>query len=260
MPSFEPVNDDHAITAVTATLLLDEYVEPAVLQRAADPNAPWREGLPATLPLPPVKVSLSGQEAEVPALQLAIVRPDARPIWAARFSGFEISVECTAYSRWNSVWDQMSRLLTDAYSLVREQQPDANILGFQLEVGDEFRSLASSYEPGDLIRRDGPLGAHAFQDPGLWHVNVGSLRLERKFRIIDTLNAKMTANKGEDSSPTPPFRFVVKHRQRVNPLREGEFLTLEDIVDVVVGLHQNNKDRLSAVLTPEMLKRVGLAL
>lgn len=259
MTTFRPANDDHAVTSVRFYLRLDEFVEPPALQAAATKITPWHEQLPAIQTLPPVSQVIQGQTFEFPGLQCSVVRPDAQPIWALRFIGFEIVVECFAYTRWERVWSQARAFLGDAYKLVRTHQADANILEVRLQVVDRFLSESDDYDGNRLFKADGFIGNRLLSEKGPWHSNTGWFEYLDDARILHALNVGVRRQQSSDSADLAAFAFTVTHSQSVSPA-PSEHLSWERVTELVEELHVQNKVKLTSLLQPEMLDRIGLKL
>lgn len=240
-------------------LRLDEFVEPPALQAAATKITPWHEQLPAIQTLPPVSQVIQGQTFEFPGLQCSVVRPDAQPIWALRFIGFEIVVECFAYTRWERVWSQARAFLGDAYKLVRTHQADANILEVRLQVVDRFLSESDDYDGNRLFKADGFIGNRLLSEKGPWHSNTGWFEYLDDARILHALNVGVRRQQSSDSADLAAFAFTVTHSQSVSPA-PSEHLSWERVTELVEELHVQNKVKLTSLLQPEMLDRIGLKL
>ena len=256
LTSFRPVNDDHAVTSVAFQLRLDEFVEPPTLQAAATEGA-WRATLPAVLPTPPATAIIQGQPVELPATQFAVVRPDARPVWALRFAGFEVTVECHAYTRWASVWEQAYLYLDQAFTLIRAHQSDTHVLEVRLQVGDRFLSDASDYDGAQLFNAGGAIGDHFLSQRGAWHSNAGWFETPDDLRVLNALNIQASGERKPGATSVSSYAFTVSHRQAA-ALPGGGTIPWERVKGIIEGLHDRNKQELRKLLKNEMLTRIGL--
>lgn len=257
LTTFRPANEDHAVVNVSFQLRLDEFVEPATLQAAATADTRWRESLPAVQPLSPVSHVLDGQSLELPVLQCAVVRPDARPIWTLRFAGFEVIVECFAYTRWQRVWEQAQSYLQEAYELVRKYQADANILEVRLEVVDLFHSQAASYQATNLFQPNTEIANRLLDQGGAWHANSGWFESTADMRRLAQLKVNVRGQPSGDATEPSPYSFTIAHAQNASrlPLQP---IPWESVPAIVNDLHMRNKALLLRLLQPEVLSRIGM--
>jgi hypothetical protein len=257
--TFRPVNDDHAITSVAVGLKLDEFVEPQTLQVLAQADVGWKKLLPAVLPAAPAVISgAAGQNLEIPSLQFAIVRPDARPIWSLRFNGFNVVVECTAYTRWADVWRRAKDMLEEAYRTVRMVQSDANIQEMTLQVNDSFLTDSDAYTAGELLVTGDLIGNRVLNGGGIWHVNTGWFADDGELRVLHGLNCSATRKPAGNSEPPPPFTTVsVMHLQRASH-SSAAILEPARLDEIVCSMHEANKAEISRLLVPSMLAQIGL--
>lgn len=259
MTSFAPINDDHAVTQVIFSLRFDEVIEPLTLE-AARRTAPWLKALPAISELPPVEVTQGGHSFEVPALQFAIVRPDAKPIWALRLNGYELEVECTAYSRWAEVWRVAQEYIEQAWAIFREHQEDINIVDFRLSVTDAFVSEAESYDISELFKDGKYYKRLEVANDGVWHRSLGWMEDEEAAVVSHALWLKGTARLSKGKY-LPPYRVTAKHMLRSVVAIDGVPQSSSDLSDLdrlISLLHEKNKEVVAGLLTDEMNKRVGL--
>lgn len=254
--NFSPVNDDHAITNVLFSLALDEFIEPAVLA-AASAAAPWRDTLPGLSRLPDAQISMLGQTFETPALQAAIVRPDGRPLWALRFNGTELTVECTAYTRWNAVWSQASGYLHQAWDLIRGAQPNAQILEYRLAVTDAFSTDADAYSPAALFVENCPILPPSLYGAGpIWHANTGWVDVVSSGRVFETIQAQSTGQR-EGYQAKGPYRVTIQHALRAS-VDQSPHSDLGQMDATITDLHARNKRLLMSALRAEVLSGIGL--
>lgn len=257
MANFSPINDDHAITNVVFSLALDEFIEPPVLVAAAS-LAPWRDTLPGLSHLPDAQISVLGQTHETPALQAAIVRPDGRPIWALRFNGTELAVECTAYTRWDSVWAQASGYLEQAWALLRGHQPDVHVLEYRLAVTDAFTTQEDTYRLAELFNEDAAIFPKALADAGsIWHLNLGWVEVVDTGRVFETMQTQSTGRR-DGYEAKGPYRITLQHALRA-AVDQNPHEDLSQMNAVITDLHLRNKRLVKDALRPDVLDRIGLS-
>lgn len=251
LTEFTPINDDHAVTSVTFALRLDEFIEPAVLEAAQ--GAKWRAALPAMSSLPAIEIS----GMEIPAVQFAIVRPDARPLWALKLNGYELSIECTAYTRWAEVWGHARQILEEAWHLIRSHQSDAGVIEFRLQVVDQFKIADNEYDLSGLFNDNGTLSAVPFKGSPIWHSNIGWFDQVEDLGWLNALGAQATTSHAKDGRPVGPFKFTVNHLQRAS-IGGAAVQSIDRMDEIVCKFHENNKAQLVNILNPEIAKRIGL--
>jgi hypothetical protein len=105
---FDPVNQDHAIHAVTFSATLDHVLDEGELSAIRREHRLWRAELPAASPIQAVMVRLnpatrSQETINAVGVQFARLRPDGSPAWLLRAAGQEVVVECFLYTRWGRV-------------------------------------------------------------------------------------------------------------------------------------------------------------
>lgn len=256
MTTFAPINDDHAVTSVLFGLQLDEFIEPNTLDAFRSASM-WPEELPAVSNLPSVQINQGGQNYPVPALQYAIVRPDSRPIWSVKFSGYDLVVECTAYSRWAETWATASRYLSEAFKALRRQQPDLNIIDFRLQVTDQFVAQVEDFDASDLLNADCTyIPKFAFDGRKVWNAAAGWYDKSGDLTFADTF-AIQVQGRGEDNSVKAPYLFTVQHFGKAttpgNPAPDIE--RLDEVTNI---LHDRNKVVIASALSNEAKQRIGL--
>ncbi|KIC60634.1 hypothetical protein RM53_04165 [Brevundimonas nasdae] len=258
MTSFAPINDDHAVTSVLFGLQLDEFIEPPTIELIKR-AMPWSDSLPAVSALPPVEINQGGQNFPMPAVQFAIVRPDSRPLWSVKFSGYDLIVECTVYSRWADVWNSASRYLSEAFELVRSKQTDVNIADFRLQVTDQFRTAEEGYKASELFAEGSRyLSPMAYDGRQVWNNAVGWIETEGDVRYSDTLAIQIQGNE-DGSTVTPPYLVTIQHFGRAvtagDPVPE-----IGRLDELITNLHERNKNVIGEILSAEMRQRIGLKL
>ena len=257
LAKFRPVNEDHAVTQVAFQLRLDEFVEPPVLEavRSGDPG--WKKALPALLNMPPLTVGVGSQQLELPGVQSAIVRPDARPIWAVRLQGFDLTVECSAYTRWKDIAGQATAYLGQAFSLVKEFQADANIVDVRLGVIDQFATDENDYVASELFQPEGLIAAELLRRGGIWHSNSGWLEVFKDVRVLHSLNVQATGKRSSESLPVGPYTVAVNHQQQAAAWPEAP-IDPKRIEELMEMLHEANKAVIARLIAKDMLDQIGL--
>lgn len=258
MTSFAPINDDHAVTSVLFGLQLDEFIEPPTIE-IIKRRLPWSDSLPAVTALPPVEINQGGQNYPMPAVQFAIVRPDSRPLWSVKFSGYDLIVECTVYSRWAEVWKTAGQYLSEAFELVRSKQTDVNIVDFRLQVTDQFRAADEVYKATDLFTEGNRyLSPLAYDGRQIWNNAVGWFETEGDVRYSDTLAVQAQGHE-DGSTVTAPYLVTIQHFVRAvtagDPAPE-----IERLDEVITKLHERNKNVIGEILSKDMRERIGLKL
>jgi len=256
LTSFSPINDDHAVTSVLFGLHLDEFVEPPTIEAIRQSN-PWNADLPAVTTLPLVEIVQGGQTYNVPAVQFAIVRPDSRPLWSLKFTGYDIVVECTAYSRWAEVWKTAAEYLTQAFSLVRSVQEDVNIADFRLQVTDQFAASVERYNVDDLFNPASQyLSPLALDGRQLWNSAVGWFEDQGNVSFSDMLSVQV---QGHDNGTRigAPYLVTIQHYGRATTAGEP-VPEIDRLDDVISTLHLRNKAAVSDLISQTMRERIGL--
>lgn len=253
--TIKPINEDHAVTSVVITLQLDEFVEARTLQAMRKEPPSWREELPAITPTT-VQIQADGQGFDIPGVQFAIVRPDARAIWALGLQGYELSVECTAYTRWAGVWAQARGYLLATLASIRQTQPEAKVSEVRLKVADQFRSVGLEYSAEDLFDLTGALDDVAKRGP-IWNLNTGWFHFEGSTRVQSALAIRVAGQSGPDNYPTGPFNFYLMHEQRAR-LRNPGPLSDDQVEPLVLEMHFKNKAELARLLSTSMKSQIGL--
>ena len=256
MTNFVPINDDHAVSSVLFGVQLDEFIEPQVIA-ALKAESPWKLELPALLDLPTVDIEASGQSHSVPALQFAIVRPDSRPLWSLRFRGFDLVVECTAYSRWDEVWITASKFLEEAFAFIKQHQPDLHILDFRLQVTDQFTTSEKSMDFSELFKKGNkyvpPLAHEGTQ---LWNTAVGWFEDHGSVKRNQTLAIQIQGT-SEEGVIREPYMITIQHFTRAEIVGDIQADTAR-LNDIITTLHLENKRVMTELLEQSALERIGL--
>ncbi|MCR9056300.1 MAG: TIGR04255 family protein [Rhodobacteraceae bacterium] len=265
---FAPINDDHAIDAVSFSVFFAHPLPPGAINALVMNKAAWADDLPHERSdmLQTFQVGGGGphlrQVEQTPAFEFSYLRPDGRPIWSLRTDVASITVLNTSYTRWEKIWPKSERLLKAALFAMATFNNTPNVIELAFEVKDSFLGDRDNYDISELLNLDAEEIARFCKRAGsTWHQHTGWFEyLEPEFQVLnqlflDSVDAK--GFKGEKSFVT------IRHMQRLRPnvpkaikevASEEKFL----LADQVNTLHGRNKSLLNKLLTQKMANRIGL--
>lgn len=173
------------------------------------------------------------------------------------FNGTELVVECTAYTRWESVWGQASEYLQQAWALLKSHQPDVHVLEYRLAVTDAFTAPEDAYRVGELFNQDATILPRMLADAGpIWHLNLGWVEVVSNGRIFETMQTQSTGRR-EGYEAKGPYRITLQHVLRA-AVDQTPHEDLSQMNALITDLHLRNKRLVKDALRPEILERIGL--
>jgi uncharacterized protein (TIGR04255 family) len=252
---FVPVNGDHAVFTVAFAVQFDDFVTPPDLQAFANQLPDIQADLPAN--------SVINNENEFGVL-FSYRRPDSSAVWALRFAGNSIAVECTQYTRWERVSSQAFKYLTAAITALLERRPDIGFGQRSLQVRDKFiQDDSAEYDISSALKPSDLLIPSIFSAGKAWHSHFGWFE---DFYVEDetVLNRLEVASSGGDvfdvaqRSATHQWSLIIDHFQEVrSALLDGEEI-IQRLDSDYGSLHKKNKEVLTKVLTDEMQDVISL--
>jgi uncharacterized protein (TIGR04255 family) len=266
---FDPVNQDHAIFAVTFSATLDHVLDEGNLSAIRREHRVWRAELPAMSPVQAVMMRVNpatrAQETiNAMGVQFARLRPDGSPAWLLRAVGQEVVVECFLYTRWERVWERARYYIIRVIKLLCESQIELKIPAVSLTVQDRFRVTRQPYDLSTLLVHNDVLPRHVFERGSFWHSHSGWFQPENMGQVLNVVNIEsrdgFTSPSGGDDEANALF-VVFMHLQQYRPTEaiSGNRTEFESVLnELLEKMHQSNKRLMHTMLTPDMRKRIGL--
>jgi uncharacterized protein (TIGR04255 family) len=197
MTEFVPLNEDHAIQSVTWAVALDKPLDRNSIAAVQKNHFRWQAGLPA-IELPQgfeIEITPQGSVARPASgntVMFSFLRPDGTPAWALRFSGAEIAVECTRYTRWERIWPAARGYLESALEVVNGIEPDRKVTLSALRFVDKFRGTGEPYNLRTLFKPNLYIPEKIFAFNSLWHSHVGWFQSSGPNTVLQNINLDAT--------------------------------------------------------------------
>lgn len=183
--------------------------------------------------------------------------------WNLRVEDQMAAVNCLAYTRWSETWEQAKRYLDLVSRLLIA--PENPVVSISLEYVDRFLfgGAQEDFPFVEIFKTDSLfLTAHTRNSGGLWHVNQGWFEndVPEAKRALNILNITAGHSEGEHQT-------TVHHNctmQFGKPLTSHKMLFANDesgqqkVERIFTWLHSKNKEILNALLSDDMLVRIGL--
>ncbi len=265
-----PAHGDHAIVEVAFQVELDRPWSPEDLGNLERLAPSVRDELPACRRLemqpPPQGIVWPGPAG--PSLEFAAYRRNGSFEWRVLCAAATVTVNCSAYTRWQRVSDAVLRYLRGVFQHTEQRA----VRALTLQYIDEF-----------LIDSDGPIDWSQLFDLGcdllppafpsrgaVWHLHQGwftdlAAEVARTSSESGRLLERLHLDSGQRAllGADRPEHFVrIDHYQRlelVHPLETGALLHEPDpLRNAFDELHERNKTRLAALLCEDVKKRIGL--
>jgi len=176
---------------------------------------------------------------------------------AIQVSKQNLVVLINKYTRWDSVWPEVSGWLNLLTPFILDGQP---ITGATLQYSDKllWRGDPSKLPLNEILREGSKyLPANAFETKGLWHSHHGfiaELDTPIDYQRVDNVNVNLV--------PEPPslaIQLVTSHRGTLkNPIWDTNKAG-ETIASLMQSFHQRNKQIIKDLLTDQVCEKIGLA-
>ena len=259
--SFEPCNENHAITEVVfAVVGLSGFTyDDRSRVKAAHPE--WKALLPGQEePVFNIAVAAPGadQPPPMPPLAFTRFRADGGVDWRLLLDTNALVVNCGSYTRWEEVWTIVRGLFADVAGVLHSQEE--KIKSVVLEYLDVFRWIGDDrYDVRSLLQEGGSVPPHIFERGPSWHLHQGwfvDAKEPVPGRILQRMHIDSAADAGHGQ-----VRFNTHHRFDLQdtPDLQGTFAEPDSLVDGLFSrLHGISKTLLADFLTPEMAQRINL--
>jgi uncharacterized protein (TIGR04255 family) len=222
--------------------------------------------LPGKKHLQGLSIRMEGPETQLSTGTSSLVdftrsRPDGSVEWAISLRPDFISCNTSAYVGWKAAKPRLIGLLRPFVEVAVSL--GASIQAIGLQYLDTFRWPQSDGNRVEeiLSRQSAWVPVRCFQQPFLWHVHQGWFtEAPQGRRVLNNLNIDLQHEDGD--TKLVALKIHGQHRLQAvgfkslsqTSIHEAE---LESAADM---LHQMNKDALAELLTPAIIKRIGLNL
>lgn len=286
---FRPIHGDHAILEVVFQIALDRPLMRSEIQALAARHQELAEDLPSARmaeQMHPVMDAAGGDvfislpmmpgqgQSQTPSLEFTAFRRDGNIEWRLQCAGPLVTVNCTAYTRWERVWGRARRYLSFVLGLVSEEKP-RRVQRFLLQYNDLFiwEGGSEDYRIDELVNMTSSLVPASLTDRGaVWHLHQGWFAAPSTLmpgsessaaagRILERLHVDSV--EGMVMGTTAPKLSVrIDHLARYDLEADIESSTMfaeGGIGDACFeSMHQLNKRRLIEFLNRPILEEVGL--
>ncbi|WP_339694652.1 hypothetical protein [uncultured Parasphingorhabdus sp.] len=250
---FSPINDDHAVQNVVFGLSFSDWVKPEDLGQLAQEYLSLQEELPAFQQV---------DTNEEFGVSLSYKRPDASSIWVFRFSGNNIAVECTRYTRWDKISNKALGYILAACRSIIARNKEVEFFQASFQVIDKFVTADDTYRLSGLLNKCPLIVPKAFDSGRSWHSHTGWF--EDKASDLKILNRLELSAGGEDFFDTNIGKISNRSFVKVDHLQETRIQTmngtqvLEKLNDLFAMLHIGNKNTMTELLGKPMQKKINL--
>jgi uncharacterized protein (TIGR04255 family) len=176
--------------------------------------------------------------------------------WTASIRPELISVNCTAYDRWQNVKPQALAILRPFLDAVMDRGAKVNAIGLQYQDAFRLRDGASPAATGELFRKNGKyLPMHIFEQPSFWHCHQGWFsKASDERRILNNVATELAdVNGGHFARIGGQHRMFAISLDGLTPMP----ITAGEIDQILQCLHNENKDVINGILSDDALKAIG---
>ncbi len=267
---FQPVNTDHSIQMVAFTAALSGPLKTSTVETLKAQPAAWKAALPALdlvqsieFPPPPPSALANARPTMRVGLDFSVKRPDGASVWALRFHGNSVVVECTRYTRWDLVWAEAKNYLYAALARLGEVEADLNVTSLGLWYIDTFVSPDPMSDTKDLYVDSKYLPKFAFEQGAEWHAHTGWFERRAIGRILHNLNVDTQVTSRSDPVSGESFGEAVStvtHSQVCTRFLSVNLISVnwQEFDAEFEQMHRNNKQILQDLLSPAIKYKVQL--
>lgn len=271
---FKPVNGAHAVVETvfffefSTRILSDEAIEEYLAPAYADALARVDQSGSVELSFDAASRESTQREIFTYTFSNGSDEENEAPEWAVRITdGIQVSIHCTAYTRWDAVSKQAFKFLD---KLARHSQATLDLRSLGFKVVDQFR-----YEPSegtyDLRLLCSPSSSYLspknFESGDRWHNNSGWFwEHPNGKQILNHLNVNSSAVSVQHKAPHT--YVTMDHVQVLRREEEGDALFCSFDADqfsrvaheFFEPLHDQNKLVIKNLLTEEACRRLSLVV
>lgn len=199
-------------------------------------------------------------EQVLDSVQFQQFRPDGALAWSFAAQRQYLSVTCSDYSRWATVWKTAADLFSRFVPCVPENFPLAAV---GLQYVDQFliEGNVEAFKLGDVFRKPNDFVApRVFDLQGLWHSNHGAFEAAGVDGWQTLMNVNISLIPG---ASTQQRVLQIQSLHRALPVH-GEYLVGQlfgetDLLNNLMSFsHERNKSVMAGLLCEDMCNRVGL--
>lgn len=270
---FKPVNGAHA---VVETVFFFEFAERAISDKAIEEQlaGAYAESLPQMEEDPSVELSFDAASQTTSqrvskSFTFSTQTENEAPEWAVRIlDGTQVSIHCTAYTRWDAVSKQAFQYfaLLEKYS---DRKLELNSFGFKVVDRFQHEEREGAYDLNKLLKQTCHyLPSKVFESGDRWHNNSGWFWPHPSGRkILNHLNVNSSAVSIEHLAPKT--YVTIDHVQALRREDASDSLfpdngTSQRLATLVEQffqpLHHQNKIVVNELLTEETCRRLSLVV
>lgn len=261
-----PSNEKNAIQAAAFALELNREVDERAIEKiraAYQREDEFSKTFIVEEVITAIKVQMMGAKQEVTSSEIGglnYIFPDGpKPKWILRIQANTISLTCQVYTCWDEVWTFAKKY----FALIFKELDDYSLMKMVVEYLDEFHiaDVRTNKWIEELFRPETvyiPRFIYDINDP--WHTHNGFITEEKNGdksrRTINAININFVKNDMSGGA----LGMQTQHASSFYLAKKIDLDTLEDIENVMVHNHNQNKSILNQILTDEMLNKIGLKI
>lgn len=176
-----------------------------------------------------------------------------RPDWQLEVASNHLKIYSLNYEGWTPVLSKALEYIVAVKSAL--EVTDLITERIILQVNDIFLfdGDEAEYQQGDLFRDDSAfLTKHSSGMGWLWHVHQGWFEECQNSRLLHVLNI------GTRSDASKPHLTIIEHVMQLHGAWPLNTIESESLQTVFGELHNKNKSIIRDLLSPSVLKRIGL--
>ena len=271
MPEYLPFNEKHSIQEAQISLLFEgQFSQQAVDSAREVATDALSSDLPnvADVHGGALQINLTNPGSPIPSqtqflgFQMSAVQRNSQQARILLLTNNQLSVSILDYESWDVTSRAVLEYLDPVLSALPLSENPVTSYGKRVIDRYTFNGRPEDAKADLLLVRQNPyVTPHTFDSGPNWHCNSGWFDFGLKDRVLHNLN--VASNRIELSSiVTIDHNATIQLRSRC--LSTGELYKPSDgshgLEGVLDSLHEQNKEILRAMLTPEMLTKIGLVL
>jgi hypothetical protein len=251
-----PINDFNAIEAAAFVIVFDR----SFTEKEQNKLLSLQKELADDLPVFQIAPTFDVKEQMVftkTGVVLKKIDEDGKDEWVLRTLSNQISIICTSYRRWETVWSKAEK-----YLLATAQKLDLENLKIEavvLQYADKFVGDAADYHIHDVFaKKNKYLTKQAEKAGRSWHVHQGWFEAQNDSeRVLNVLNLTTNAEQEKVISRIE-HEGHIQYAPEMRVAKNFFDSKTKEYEKTFAFLHQNNKNVVSSVLSEEQKTNVGI--
>ena len=269
MPEYLPFNEKHSILETQINLLFEgQFSQQAVNLARAAATEELSNALPNVADVlgGSLQINLANPGSPIPSqsqlvgFQMSAVQRNAQPARILLLTNNQLMVRILDYESWAETSQAVFEFLAPVVSALPLSENPVTSYGKRVIDRYTFNGRAEDAKADLLfVHRNPYVTPHTFDSGPNWHCNTGWFDHISGGRVLHNLN--VSSNQVDlssivtiDHNATLQLRHRGLSRQELYQPSDGS----SGLVEVLNSLHEQNKEILRAMLTSEMLTKIGL--